>query len=116
MLDPEVTLDVATIALDKAEPKNGVSLVQQDQERAKQLGRELAIHSVNGKDSAAEIVRLAHDRKYELVIAALVREGDADSPCLDGNYILKNAMCRVFLTAPPAIPQEPESPPSPAIS
>lgn len=116
MLDPGVKLDVASIASEKAEARNGVSLVQQDQERAKQLGRELAIHFLRSSDPSAEIVRLVQEGKYGLVVVGLKREAESDHPPVDGNYILKNALCRVFLTAPPAIPQEPEAPPSPAIA
>ncbi|OAI50234.1 hypothetical protein AYO44_17980 [Planctomycetaceae bacterium SCGC AG-212-F19] len=48
MLDPAVSLAVVPLVPPGAEPHNGHHMIQQDQERAKHLGRELAVHEVVG--------------------------------------------------------------------
>jgi hypothetical protein len=56
------------------------------------------------------IVVLAQDEKYDLIILSLPTEAMAPVPTQGGptDFILRHAPCRVFLAAPPAIPQEPE--------
>ncbi len=89
---------------------NGVLYL--DQERAKQLGRELDIRSLPGDPAqlGERIVTLAQDEKYDLIILSLPTEAMAPVPTQGGptDFILRHAPCRVCLAAPPAIPQEPE--------
>jgi nucleotide-binding universal stress UspA family protein len=115
MLDPQVDLTlVHTPAVDSAEAttvSNGNGVLYQDLERAKQLGRELAVRSLSGDygERGDRIVKLAQEEKYDLIILALPSDRPIDRPT-DGftNYVLCHAPCRVFLAAPPVIPQEPE--------
>jgi amino acid transporter len=117
MLDPQVVLTLVRTPIENgAEPtsvSNGNGILYQDQERAKQLGRELDVRSLPGDpcNLGANIVKLAQEEKYDLIILALPTDESAGvEPNADGptNYILRHAPCRVFLASPPAIPQEPE--------
>jgi len=110
MLDPEVALTLVCLVRPGTEPLNGHGTIQQDQQRAKQLGRELKVHEVQG-EAGAEIVRLAREGQYDLIVLALPADLPAGSTLPVGEpacYVLHNAHCRVFLAAAPAIPQEPE--------
>jgi amino acid transporter len=126
MLDPEVVLtlvpmqDAETTTSAQANEGggmvNGNGVLYLDQERAKQLGRELDIRSLPGDSGSfgERIVLLAQEGKYDLIIMSLttempagpdqVRDGSVDPT----SFILRHAPCRVFLAAPPAIPLEPE--------
>jgi hypothetical protein len=71
----------------------------------------LQIHELKG-DPAPEIVRLAREGEFDLLILALPSELPA-GPTLPldelTTFILHQAPCRVCLIAPPPIPQEPEA-------
>jgi amino acid transporter len=108
MLDPQVTLGVVPVVPVGQEPLNGHSLVKQDEERARQLGRELQMIEVKG-DIGAEIVRQAQEKQFDLIILPLPAEksgGQAASLDEHSTHILRHAHCRVFLAAAPEIPQE----------
>jgi nucleotide-binding universal stress UspA family protein len=113
MLDLQVALSVVPLVPPGNEPLNGHGLIQQDRERAQQLDRELHIHEVNKSNAAAEIVELAHNNQVDLIILPLLHEAMPATPTLpldpQTSHIVRNAHCRVFLAAPPAIPQEPEA-------
>ena len=90
------------------EPLNGHGLVQQDQERAEKLGRELLVYQTEGS-ADAEIIRLAREDQYDLIVLALPPEmSTRPGATLDERsiYILRHAHCRVFLAGTPGIPQE----------
>jgi len=53
---------------------NGASLVRQDQERAANLGRQLQLLEAK-KDHGAEIVRLAREGQFDLIILCLAHDG-----------------------------------------
>jgi nucleotide-binding universal stress UspA family protein len=107
MLDPMVALGLVSLVAPGAEPLNGHGLVQQDRERARNLGRELQVYTPDG-DAAAEIVRLARENQYDLVILPLPPEQSGESALVDRRnaYVQRNAHCRVFLAAPSIIPPE----------
>ena len=83
----------------------------QDQERAKQLGRELEICTLHADPGQLgdRLVKLAQEGKYDLIILAMPTDVSIERPA-DGfiGYVLRHAPCRVFLAAPPVIQQEPE--------
>ncbi len=117
MLDPQVVLTlVHTQAGDAAEATsvvNGNGVLFQDQERAKQLGREMEVRSLPGAPAelGARIISLAQEGKYDLIILSLSSDVPAGADRHDDgptNYVLRHAPCRVFLASPPVIPQEPE--------
>ncbi len=111
MLDPQVELTFVTPSPDGAASGNGQNLIQHDRERAKQLGRELDVATLKG-EPGPEIVRLAQDEHYDLIILPLPPElpaGQTHPIDERTNYILRHAHCRVFLASTPAIPQEVES-------
>jgi nucleotide-binding universal stress UspA family protein len=108
MLDPQVTLALVPVVPLGKDPLNGHSLVKQDRERARQLGRDMPIHEVNG-DLASGIVQLAREGQYGLIVLPLPAELAAGGHYpLDecSRYILQHAHCPVFLAAPPVIPDE----------
>ena len=109
MLDPEVVLDLVLVT--PAEPTtngHGAEQLRQDQELARHLGRELQVHSPVDK-LGPEIVEVAHEGHYDLIILALSAEwshssSSARTPWTD--YVLQHAHCLVFLAAPPVLPPE----------
>jgi amino acid transporter/nucleotide-binding universal stress UspA family protein len=108
MLDPQVMLSIAPVVAAGQEPLNGHNLVHQDQERAKQLGRELRVIQM-AKDTGEEIVRQAREGQFDLIILPLSLEAAVGIGAAfdDRNkYVLQHAHCRVFLATPPLIPQE----------
>jgi amino acid transporter/nucleotide-binding universal stress UspA family protein len=111
MLDPDVALAVVPVAAEEAPPADGNGdRLQQDVERARQLGRELEIRPTKNGTPGAEIVRLAREGQYDLVIVALGTHPGHDQPSrVDVDFVTRHAPCRVFLAATAAIPQEPEA-------
>jgi hypothetical protein len=108
MLDPQVRLTLVPLVPPGGEPHNGHGTIHADEERARQLGRELIIAQVDG-DAAVAIVAMAKQDQHDLIILAL----DADlaaspNPQLDPRavYVLQHAHCRVFLASTPVIPTE----------
>jgi hypothetical protein len=83
-------------------------MLKQDQERADQVGREVVIHQLV-KTDGPEIIALAQESRYDLVILPLPAESAADPlGQLDarGQYIVRHAHCRVMMATVPIIPQE----------
>jgi hypothetical protein len=108
MLDEKVVLGLVPVVPPGAEPLNGHSIVHQDEERAKQLDRALAVHRVKSGDGE-EIVELARAELYDLIILPLPAESPSDPlGQLDarGKYIVQRAHCRVLLATMPVIPTE----------
>src|SRR5262249_18280064 len=108
MLDPEVHLAVLPVVPPGAEPLNGHNVIHQDEERARQLGRELQVISLPNADGAS-VVERARTEQFDLIILPLSAESPSDPiGTLDtrARYILQHAHCRVFLAAAPVIPQE----------
>jgi amino acid transporter len=114
MLDPDVALGLFPMLPAGSEPLNGPAVVQLDQERARHLGRELEeVAPAADADLGAELVRLAREGKYDLLILAAVSEPTSGMKHhLDINYVVRHAHCRVFLASPPAIPQDVEEEPA----
>jgi amino acid transporter/nucleotide-binding universal stress UspA family protein len=109
MLDPQVVLTLVPIEVQPASPINGNGMVQKNLERARQLGRPVEVRTLHDSDAAAEILRLAREGKYDLLILGLTGTSTGqEKPLLDVQQVLRNAPCHVFLASPPAIPLEPE--------
>ncbi len=104
-----------TAATGNGSATNGPGLIDVDLRRARKLGRELEVHTING-DWSAEVVRVAHEGNYDLIILPLPAEREGESPrTWDARIdrILRDAHCRVFLAVPPSIPHEvDEEPPA----
>jgi amino acid transporter/nucleotide-binding universal stress UspA family protein len=106
MLDPDVALGL--VPLVPAAEANGASLVRQDQERAANLGRQLQLLEAK-HDTGAEIVRLAREGQFDLIILCLSHDSHGGPPALldlRTEHVLRHAHCPVFLAAAPGIPQE----------
>lgn len=112
MLDPQVALGLLPVIPPGTDCYNDPALVYQDQVRAKQLGRALEVHPAPAGDPASEIVRLAREAKYDLIILSVRPMTRSDAkPAVDVDYVLRNAPCVVFQASPAVIPQEPEANP-----
>ncbi len=108
MLDPEVALDLVSLVPPGKEPFNGHGTIQHDQERARQLNREVQVLPLNGKPGP-EVVRQATTGRYDLIIIGPPPEGvsGADHFWDDmTTHVRSHAHCPVFEATMPAIPQE----------
>jgi amino acid transporter/nucleotide-binding universal stress UspA family protein len=107
MLDPEVALTLVPIKRDGQEPPtNGAMILNKDLERAEQLGRHVEVQQLTNGNLSNELIRLARDGKYDLLIVNENTAGHASA--LDVQFLIRHAPCQVFLAVPPAIPLEPE--------
>jgi amino acid transporter len=108
MLDRQVRLALLPVVPAGSEPLNGHAVVYQDEERAKQLGRELERIDLPDPDGPA-IVRRAREGEFDVIIVPLPGETPTDPlGALDPRwrYVIQNAHCRVLLATAPVIPQE----------
>jgi amino acid transporter/nucleotide-binding universal stress UspA family protein len=109
MLDPEVTLGVVSLVRSDHPAANGDSLLREDIERARRLGRKIELRSLNSPEREAEIVRLAREGEYDLLIVGMSHDQlDDQGTELNAQYVLSHVPCQVFLANAPAVPQEPE--------
>ena len=116
LLDPDVRLGLVRgpALAGNGQPANGETF-QQDLRRARKLGRDLEMHTPVG-DWAAEVVRIASEDGYNLIVLPLPSERSGEgvypwNPAIE--HVLRHAHCRVFLAAAPAIPaQTDETPPA----
>jgi amino acid transporter/nucleotide-binding universal stress UspA family protein len=108
MLDPQVALGILPVLPSDYATLNGRGVVHQDEDRARQLGRELQVISLEAPDGRT-IVERASKEQYDLIILPLSAESPTNPlGSLDerSRYIIQNAHCRIFLAAQPVIPQE----------
>ncbi len=108
MLDPKVVLDVVAVPPPEDSAAQSDGVLQKDQERARSLGREIRVQSLSG-NYGADVVRLARDGHYELIIVPLSQERPFEKGRLcdpEMSYVLSHAHCPVFLAAHPVIPAE----------
>src|SRR5262249_33190983 len=81
MLDPDVTLALVQMAAPEPAPSesgNGPSVLASDLRRARKLGREVEVHTA-GADWSAEVIRIAHEGNYHLIVLPLSAERDGKS-------------------------------------
>jgi len=111
ILDPQVVLDLAaTAGATQQHSPSEQTIIEHDEQRARRLGRELRVYQMTNGNDAAEIVRLAREGKYDLIIMRLPDE----SRLINGTdatltqRVLHSAHCPVFLAAHPTIPKEVE--------
>jgi amino acid transporter/nucleotide-binding universal stress UspA family protein len=108
MLDPLVRLGIIPVVPPGSEPLNGHGTVRQDEERARQIGRELAVLRLPDPTGPV-VVEAARAEQYDLIILPLPPEAPSNPIREMGErerYVLEHAHCRVFLAAHPVIPQE----------
>jgi amino acid transporter/nucleotide-binding universal stress UspA family protein len=108
MLDPEVHLGLVPLPHHNGVNAGGNHALKNDEERARQLDRDIEIHALT-EEPGEGIVRLAREHPYELIVVPL--PADQSVHAITDNtirHILRHATCRVFLVAPPAIPQDVE--------
>jgi amino acid transporter/nucleotide-binding universal stress UspA family protein len=108
MMDPQVPLTLVPVNPNGQDLAPDWGKLQSEREQAKQLGREIQVQPLPG-DFGQDVVRLAKEGQYDLIIVPLPAELPAapNLPLHPGvNYILHHAHCRVFLAAAPTVPQE----------
>jgi nucleotide-binding universal stress UspA family protein len=109
MLDPDVVLGLVSLIPPGSDPHNGSAVVHQDEQRAEKLGRQLHTYQAKGQ-GGPEVVRLAREGQYDLIILAAPPEQALlpGSLPLDErtDYVLRHAHCRVQLALAPGIPTE----------
>jgi hypothetical protein len=108
MLDPQVLLGVVRLKHD-AQKTNGNGAISHDLEQANQLGRKIDVYDPKEGDTEAEIARLARAHQYDLLVLSMQMAPISDgTAAIDSQALIRQAPCRVFLSAPQAIPLEPE--------
>jgi amino acid transporter/nucleotide-binding universal stress UspA family protein len=98
MLDSQVVLGIAHAPL----PESSSMLLAQNVEKAQSLGRDVTVHTLDARNLATELVDLARESAYDLVIMPRQSNGQLDPT----DYVLRHAHCPVFLAVPPEIPAE----------
>jgi nucleotide-binding universal stress UspA family protein len=99
------------VALELAELKNpeGNGTLGQDVERAHLLNRQVDVHPLADANVTGELIRIVREGKFDLLVVNATQDGDgAGVKRIDLNFLVRHAPCRVFLSAPSAIPLEPE--------
>jgi amino acid transporter/nucleotide-binding universal stress UspA family protein len=106
ILDPEVALDLAQVGPEEHAHLAPGALTQ-DREQAQRLGRKLEVLVPQQGDPGPELVRLAREGHYDLIVIGLP-EGRLHVSDWPGwtDYILSNAHCPIFLAVHPLIPKE----------
>jgi nucleotide-binding universal stress UspA family protein len=107
MLDPQVILDLAPVGAPAADQPDGQNLIPRDQQRARHLGREVAVQSLNG-DLGPELVQRAREGQYDLIIlnAPSKEAGGVASRPEWMDHVFDKAHCPVLLAVQPEIPRE----------
>jgi amino acid transporter/nucleotide-binding universal stress UspA family protein len=100
MLAAAVDLELVAVATPSPRNQNGIEAIQEDAQRAKQLGRTVKIVSLEPQ-SGPEIVQLARDGSYDVIV--LPAEA---APTEWATYVLQHAPCSVFLASHPVIPED----------
>jgi amino acid transporter/nucleotide-binding universal stress UspA family protein len=108
MLDAMVALTVVSVGPNDQPQGNGATGMHPLQDRARQLGREINVQALAG-DPGPEIVRLAREGQYDLVILGLPQELSAGPALMLPdwvNHVVHHAHCPTFLATPPSVPHE----------
>jgi amino acid transporter len=105
MLDPHVAMTLVPLAA-KPEPGEAAgSWIRQDVERSEQLRREVDVCPLPQGEPAAEIVRLATEQKFDVILIGKASESSIETaPPLDVEYIVEHAPCWVCVVSPKPIP------------
>jgi nucleotide-binding universal stress UspA family protein len=109
MLDPDVTLDLATVIGPTRSPSAMQAVatsLTQDIERAENVGRNVGVHELAG-EPGPELVRLAIEKDYDVIVldgSAVADQGDAIPSWHD--YVHSHAPCALCVMSLPAIPRE----------
>jgi nucleotide-binding universal stress UspA family protein len=108
MLDPQVTLTLVPVGLNGNNAQSLAAALQPEQEKARQLRREIQVKPVDG-DTGPEIIRLAREGQYDLIILAAPADlppGQAIPDDTWAGYLVRHAPCRVLFASPPVAPQD----------
>ena len=104
MLDPQVTLTVASTLTPPTEMTSDTEWLQQDLTRARQLRREVEICIVPPGDPAEQVVGLAKQLRCDLIVVGMM-EGADSVVHVNHQTIVRESPCAVCLVAMPRIPQ-----------
>jgi nucleotide-binding universal stress UspA family protein len=111
MLDPHVAMTLVPLSAKTGTSETNGSWIQQDVERSQQLKREIDVCPLPDGEPSHEIVRLAAEQKYDLIVIGKPSESSLEAePPLDVDYILEHAPCWVCVVTPTPIPNLADSP------
>ena len=108
MLSSNVDLDLVAVTPMIGHSTSGRASLEHDQDHALQLGRKLNILAAEPQ-TGADIVRLAHEGNYNVVVLPWSEEARSNSLPIESDwayYVLQNAPCSVFLASHPVVPKE----------
>lgn len=106
MLDPLVAFSLVHVPLGKPDSSNA-NWLEIDLTRARQLNRDVEVHSLPTGDPTDRLVELARRLECDLIVIGQYEESyQPDQPGLDFRRLAKITPCALCLVAPPAIPQE----------
>jgi nucleotide-binding universal stress UspA family protein len=105
MLDPLVAFSVVRVPLESPEAAE-TDWFAHDLERAKQLNRDVEVHTLPPGNPNERVVELARQLGCGLVIIAQPEEPGLGRKGLDFQLLSKNSPCSVCLVAAPSIPGE----------
>lgn len=108
MLDPEVPLGVVLAGAGTNGANGNAELSRLVGDRSKQIARPVQLLPL-GAEPGPDVVRLAKDGDYDLIILAPPEEATGPGPVpLAGwmEHVLRNAHCRVLVASTVALPQQ----------
>jgi amino acid transporter/nucleotide-binding universal stress UspA family protein len=105
MLLAEVDLDLAPVASSQPQLDGGPNNLDRDKRQAEQLGRKVKVLA-GGPQSAAEVVRLAQEGNYDLIVLPSTEESRSSAADDWAGFILQNSPCSVFLASLPTLPKQ----------
>ncbi|MCE9544798.1 MAG: amino acid permease [Planctomycetia bacterium] len=117
MLDPAVALGVIAVPAHEEHAHSqhahtGQGTLEHDLDQATHLDRPMEVHQVAGIDLGTEIIQLAKELHYDLIILPLSEHGHTTGarPPRPAwvDYVLTHAHCQVFLAGAPLISREVE--------
>lgn len=104
MLADEVDLGLVPIASAEALPQGEMPTIEQDRQRAEQLGRPVQALS-NQPLSGEQIIDAINAGEYDAIVLPSVSSAESAAGNVT-DYVLKHAPCGVFLAFHPAIPRQ----------
>ena len=105
MLDPHVAMTLVPLAAKPEVGEGNGSWIQQDVDRSQQLRREVNVYPLPQGEPAQEIVRLASEQKFNVILIGKPSESSIEAaPLLNVDYIVEHAPCWVCVVTPKPIP------------
>ncbi len=107
MLDPGVRLALVMSPMEATTSSDSQNIPHLAEVRSRQLARDVTVLAING-ERGPEIVRLAHEGEFDLIILAPPDDLPIAGPLPLApwmEYVIRNSLCRVFVAATVPLPQ-----------